>query len=148
MRERSVAFIGVVVVAIVAVWLMPASVAGQAARPAAQTHAYVAPRTADGHPDLQGTYDIATLTPLERAAGTPLVMTKDEAARKTNHDCIERAALRASEGCPPSAATGRSAPRETSAATKTLDRRGTQYFQIDGRSGCRFDRPAGWPVPR
>src|SRR5438552_19014587 len=38
-------------------------------------------RTADGHPDLQGTYDIASMTPLERAPGTPLVMTRDEAAR-------------------------------------------------------------------
>ena len=26
------------------------------------------PRTADGHPDLQGTYDIATITPLDRPA--------------------------------------------------------------------------------
>jgi len=39
------------------------------------------PRTVDGHPDLQGTYDIASMTPLERAPGTPLVMTKEEAAR-------------------------------------------------------------------
>jgi hypothetical protein len=26
------------------------------------------PRMADGHPDLQGTYDLGTLTPLERVA--------------------------------------------------------------------------------
>ena len=30
---------------------------------------YHPPRLADGHPDLQGTYDLATLTPVERAAG-------------------------------------------------------------------------------
>jgi len=39
-------------------------------------------RTADGHPDLQGTYDVATLTPLERpsrAAGA--VYTKEEARK-------------------------------------------------------------------
>src|SRR4029450_5223031 len=39
------------------------------------------PRTPDGHPDLQGVYDLATLTPLERAAGQSLVLTDEEAAR-------------------------------------------------------------------
>src|SRR4029434_6976730 len=39
------------------------------------------PRTSDGHPDLQGVYDLATLTPLERAAGQSLVLTDEEAAR-------------------------------------------------------------------
>ena len=39
------------------------------------------PRMPDGHPDLQGTYDLATLTPVERPAGTPLVMTDEQAAK-------------------------------------------------------------------
>src|SRR5947208_15370054 len=39
------------------------------------------PRTPDGRPDLQGIYDLATLTPLERRAGTPLVLTSEETAR-------------------------------------------------------------------
>jgi hypothetical protein len=41
------------------------------------------PRTADGHPDLTGTYDIATLTPLERPAnfGDRQNMTREEAAK-------------------------------------------------------------------
>jgi hypothetical protein len=40
------------------------------------------PRTADGHPDLQGTYDIATITPLDRPAqfGSRLNITPQEAA--------------------------------------------------------------------
>jgi hypothetical protein len=40
------------------------------------------PRTADGHPDLQGIYDVATITPLERPAalGNRLVLTDEEAA--------------------------------------------------------------------
>ncbi|HJN43038.1 MAG: hypothetical protein QGI10_07565 [Vicinamibacterales bacterium] len=40
------------------------------------------PRTADGRPDLSGTYDIATLTPLQRPAefGDKLVLTEEEAA--------------------------------------------------------------------
>jgi hypothetical protein len=39
------------------------------------------PRTPDGHPDLSGTYDLATLTPLERPAGAKAVYTREEAAK-------------------------------------------------------------------
>ena len=39
-------------------------------------------RTSDGHPDLQGTYDLATMTPMERPSGTNAVLTKEEAARR------------------------------------------------------------------
>ena len=39
--------------------------AGQPAVPRSNSRRPL-PRTADGHPDLQGTYDLATLTPLER----------------------------------------------------------------------------------
>jgi hypothetical protein len=46
-----------------------------------QTAAYQVPRFADGHPDLTGTYDIATLTPLERAAGPDSAITKEQAAK-------------------------------------------------------------------
>ena len=61
--------------------LMPARVAGQAAAKAAPAPAAkrAIPRMADGHPDLQGMYDLATLTPVERPAGTPLVMTEEYA---------------------------------------------------------------------
>jgi hypothetical protein len=38
------------------------------------------PRTPDGHPDLQGTYDLATMTPLERWPGDPPFLTKEHAA--------------------------------------------------------------------
>ena len=52
-------------------------------------------RTPDGHPDLQGVYDLATLTTLERPAGVPLVMTDEQAAKleKQVTDRIERASL-------------------------------------------------------
>src|SRR5207249_9334039 len=33
------------------------------------------------HPDLQGTYDLATLTPLERPAGAKAVLSDEEAVR-------------------------------------------------------------------
>src|SRR5262249_43869622 len=52
------------------------------------------PRLPDGHPDLQGTYDLATMTPLERFPGFPATLTKEkaealekaEAARKAKAD--------------------------------------------------------------
>jgi hypothetical protein len=52
-----------------------------AARPAAARPS-MPPRTKDGHPDLSGVYDIATVTPVERPAeaGGRLVLTKEEAA--------------------------------------------------------------------
>jgi len=49
---------------------------------AATAGKYNPPRMPDGHPDLSGTYDAATLTPLERMTGTSLVMTKEEAAKQ------------------------------------------------------------------
>src|SRR2546421_11865176 len=71
-------------------------------------------RTADGHPDLQGTYDIATMTPLERAPATPLVMTKEEAARleRQRAERVQRAALpsRGERDAPPVGGDGSSGP--------------------------------------
>ena len=37
------------------------------------------PRTPDGHPDLQGTYDLATMTPFERWPGDPAFLTTEQA---------------------------------------------------------------------
>src|SRR5712671_1312530 len=37
------------------------------------------PRTPDGHPDLQGTYDLATMTPFERLPADPPFLTKEKA---------------------------------------------------------------------
>src|SRR3954464_3408869 len=61
-----------------AVWQPP--VGGQSARRSAASA--VNPRTPDGHPDFQGTYDLATLTPLERPAafGHSQTVTREQAA--------------------------------------------------------------------
>ena len=42
---------------------------------------WVAPRTPHGHPDLQGNWSNATLTPFERRSGQPAVMSQDEVDR-------------------------------------------------------------------
>jgi hypothetical protein len=55
-------------------------IAGQQAR--AVPRAWTVPRTVDGRPDLQGNWSNATLTPLERADNTPLVLPKDEVQRR------------------------------------------------------------------
>jgi hypothetical protein len=93
-------------IAVMSALIVPAHLLGQSAvkvdPPAAKRSI---PRLADGHPDLQGMYDLATLTPVERPAGTPLVlsdeqaatMEKDVAARKSSQD----APINADRSAPP-----------------------------------------------
>ena len=65
---------------IVGASFVPARAAGQAPKAPATAKGSI-PRLPDGHPDLQGTFDLATLTPVERKAGTPITLTADEAAK-------------------------------------------------------------------
>src|SRR3989440_1431908 len=54
----------------------------QASAPEAQTAKSTSlPRTPDGHPDLTGIYDIATLTPVERPNGASPIYTEAEARK-------------------------------------------------------------------
>jgi hypothetical protein len=69
----------VVAMALAAVSLMPASIAGQASKATLTSKASSIPRTPDGTPDLSGMYDLATLTPVERAPGTPLILSDEQA---------------------------------------------------------------------
>lgn len=78
----------------IALWAIAVSIAAFASMPAAAQKAsslaqtkeagkgWVAPRTPDGHPDLQGVWDFATLTPLERprSLADKAVLTEQEAA--------------------------------------------------------------------
>jgi hypothetical protein len=75
MRRRLLTVTGVVGLSIAVLAVAAAHVSGQGGKP------YSPPRMPDGHPDLQGTYDLATLTPLERPAGATAVLTADEAAK-------------------------------------------------------------------
>jgi hypothetical protein len=93
--------------------LLAASLGAQAAKPA-QAPAKAAPapakagfpRTADGHPDFQGLYDVATLTPVERQANAKsLVLTDEEAAAQETYEAQRQvqndAALAGDRGAPP-----------------------------------------------
>src|SRR6266852_6092611 len=78
MRHRFVALAGLPAMTALLLWTAVSS-AAQNPKTTANTHGQR--RMPDGHPDLQGTYDVATLTPLERPAGAKLVLTKEEADR-------------------------------------------------------------------
>jgi hypothetical protein len=108
------------------------------------------PRTPDGKPDLQGIYDLAMLTPLERPAGLPAVLTDEEAAK------LERqvaAAVRAgsqpidgNRSAPPKGGDGSVGPAGNVGGYNSfwLDR-GTHYSTVDGqkRSSIVVDPPDG-----
>ena len=74
--------IGILTTAVGLFAVHAASVAGQSTTPpakAATAKPYKAPRTADGHPDLQGFWTNATLTPLQRPQGvTTEFVSKEE----------------------------------------------------------------------
>jgi len=126
MRARASALITVSLV-----WLAPVFVAGQT-KPASL------PRTPDGHPDLQGIYDVATLTPLERAAGQPLVLA-DEDAAKLEKQVAERkfrAGLpsRGDRDAPPKGGDGSAgAAGNVGGYNNFWIDNGTRYVAVDGR---------------
>jgi hypothetical protein len=85
------ALAGSVAVATAALCLSTGSLAAQApatpaakpagAKPAGPARPSTIRRAPDGHPDLTGTYDVATMTPVERPGGVKsLTLTKEEAA--------------------------------------------------------------------
>ncbi len=121
-------------------------------------------RTASGHPDLSGTYDIATLTPLQRPAelGERMSLTEEEAAElAAGADSYERAFNIPDERNAENADVPREAPPvggdgSTGAAGNVggynafwMDR-GSNGFQIDGewRTSIIVDPPNGRQPPR
>ena len=83
---------GLLVAAALAAWASgPVSSAAQA--PTSGTQRWVVPRTPDGHPDLQGNWTNATITPIQRPAGVGPVLTPDEVAaiEGTRQDYIDNA---------------------------------------------------------
>jgi len=79
MSHRILAFVGSVALAAAAGSLTPQGMSAQAPKPGAPQSAV--PRTADGHPDFTGMYDVSTMTPLQRPPefGNRLTLTAEEA---------------------------------------------------------------------
>jgi hypothetical protein len=75
MSNSALVTTNVIGLAVVVAAFLPAGLAGQGAKP------YSPSRMPDGRPDLQGTYDLATLTPLERPAGAKAALTAEEVAK-------------------------------------------------------------------
>jgi hypothetical protein len=112
------------------------------------------PRVADGHPDLSGMYDLATLTPLERPNGMPAVLSDAEAA-KLEKAVVERNAaldkpIAGDRAAPPKGGDGSVGPAGNVGGYNNfwLDA-GSEYTIVDGqrRTAMVIDPPDGRVPP-
>jgi hypothetical protein len=144
--------VGVFAACVASVLLGTADLAGQAAGARPPVKATGGPRTPDGHPDLQGVYDLATLTPLERpeALGTSLTMTTDQARTLEQQVANRRAVLDrpsdANRGAPPIGGDGSpGAAGNVGGYNNFWIDNGNAYFSIEGqkRTSIIVDPPNG-----
>jgi hypothetical protein len=91
-RSRASTTFGALALSVSCAGLLLTPAAAQA--PAGAARPWTVPRTPDGHPDLQGNWTNATITPLERPSGQAPVLTADQVAKveKGMADRIERLA--------------------------------------------------------
>ena len=122
----------------------------------APSKSWTVPRTPEGHPDLSGSYDTATLTPLERPAqfGDKLFLTAEEAAAIENQERkLSEELGRPSDPervAPPVGGDGSPGPYGNVGGYNFfwIDR-GTKVFELDGRlrTSILFDPPNGQLPP-
>ena len=130
--------------------LMAARVDGQTGAKPAQPAKRSITRLPDGHPDLQGMYDLATLTPVERPAGTPLVMSDDQAAKLEKQVAARKdyqaAPIKADRVAPPLGGDGSAGPAGNVGGYNSfwIDS-GSRYSVIEGqtRASILIDPPEG-----
>jgi hypothetical protein len=128
--------------------LMAIPLAAQATKP------YTPPRLPDGHPDLQGTYDLATLTPIERSPGAKAFYTKEEAAKLEAAASLARSlgdrSISGERAAPPKGGDGSTGPAGGVGGYNTgwLDP-GKTFTTVDGqkRSALVIDPPDGRVPP-
>jgi hypothetical protein len=150
MRNRFVALTGLLGFAALVLCIIPAA----AQTPKAPAKTYNVPRMPDGHPDLQGTYDLATLTPVERPAGAKLVLTNEEAAKLETARAQQRAradqAIQGDRPAPPKGGDGSPGAAGNVGGYNSgwLDP-GSTYTVVDGqkRSSLIIDPPDGRTPP-
>ena len=133
-------------------WLSP----GFSPAQQAQQETWTVPRTADGHPDLSGRYDTATLTPLQRPRelGNKLFLTAEEARAIATKERLLAEELGAQSDpdrdAPPEGGDGSPSPYGNVGGYNFfwIDR-GTDAFELDGRfrTSIIVDPPDGrWPT--
>jgi hypothetical protein len=115
---------------------------------------YAVPRLADGHPDLQGTYDLATLTPVERSNGMAAVLTDEETAKLERQAAARKEfsarAIQGDRDAPPKGGDGSPGPYGNVGGYNSfwIDS-GSAYTIVDGqrRSSLVIDPPDGKVPP-
>jgi hypothetical protein len=120
--------------------LLALALAGPGSAQPAPARGWSVPRTADGRPDLSGTYDTATLTPLERPTefGERLFLTPEEATAIENAEASLTAKLGApsdpERAAPPAGGDGtRGAGGNVGGYNYLWLDRGTRVFELFGR---------------
>jgi len=148
MRKLSLMLIAALVSVIAGV-----SVAGQSTS-TGKKPAMTIKRTPDGHPDLQGMYDLATLTPLERPAGAKAVLTEAEAValekRVAAMKALGDAPIKGDRNAPPLGGDGSTGAAGNVGGYNTfwLDT-GSSYTIVNGerRTALIIDPPDGHVPP-
>jgi hypothetical protein len=148
MRNRFAMLTGSLAMAALLLGTMLPAVAQTSSKP------YTAPRMADGHPDLQGTYDLATLTPVDRPAGTKAFLTKEEAVKGEAAAAQTRArqdqAVSGDRSAPPKGGDGsRGAAGNVGGYNGGWLDPGSSYTIVDGqyRTSIVIDPPDGRVPP-
>ena len=149
MTKRLLAFATAVTAFALCAAVTSISLSGQTPAPKKTAAGGVA-RMADGHPDLQGTYDLGTLTPLERRAGSPLILSDQDAA-KLERQVADRSSKLAApvdgdRSAPPKGGDGSPGPYGNVGGYNNfwLDP-GSRYTVVDGqkRASLLIDPPDG-----
>src|SRR5438445_1946361 len=143
--------LGMTAMAALLLWAPNPSVAQNQKAPA---KTYIPRRLADGHPDLQGTYDLATITPLDRPFGAPAVYTKEEARKLETAAALQKEkgdeSIQGERKAPPKGGDGSVGPAGNVGGYNTgwLDP-GSVFTVVNGeaRSSIIVDPPNGRVPP-
>jgi hypothetical protein len=163
MRNRIMLTTNAAGVALALMSLTALPMAAQAVKPAGTS---AMPRLPDGHPDLQGTYDLATMTPVDRMPGDPAVLTKEQAAKLQAAEAARRAinATHLDPNRAPLPVGGDTAPVQSKSFFELLEKggggavggydrlwlnQGKAYMEVDGqiRTSIIVDPPDGHVPP-
>jgi hypothetical protein len=126
-------------------WAIVAPLPGQtASKPATKTPSSTIPRAPDGHPDLQGFWTNATLTPLERPAAFAGKLTVSDAEAAV-YEKRQDEEMKAGDGKSDSDFHRRAGSGETGGYNALFIDRGSELARVDGvkRTSLVIDPPEG-----